>query len=489
MSSLTMLQQLGLALALGLLVGLQRERSDNDLAGFRTFPLITVFGTLCAYLSRYFQQSWLLLVGFLGLICILLIGNVTRWTSKGEEAGVTTEVTVLLMFALGAFLTVGPPSVAIAITGCITVLLFLKEKMHTFARRLGKQDVQAVIQFVLITCVILPVLPNKTYGPYDVLNPYEIWWMVVLVVCISLLGYVLYKALGARVGLVLGGIIGGVISSTATTVSYARRRLQREQSSGWFALVILVASAISVIRVLIEVLVVATPFWRQLSPPLLIMFGFLSLLSGGIWLFDCRRQAPPSTAQDEPAPPEGPEEQRKTQQERTQVAASEELQPPTAQAASASTAQDTQDGQSEAGDEVSVPEAARDRALPKSRKEEQANPTELPSALIFAFLYALVLVGIAAGKKHFADEGLYVIAALSGVTDMDAITLSISRLLSAQRLQPAMGWRLILVAMMANLVFKGLIVVVLGGVALRRRIVLLFGLSLLCGASLLVFWR
>ena len=148
------------------------------------------------------------------------------------NGGATTDVTILLMYAVGALLVTGPIAVAVAIGGAAAVLLQFKPELHGFAQRLGDQDLRAIMQFVLITCIILPLLPHRTiplpfwpdppYGYLNVFNPFEIWLMVVLIVGMSLGGYILYKFLGQDAGTLFGGILGGAISSTATTVSYAR---------------------------------------------------------------------------------------------------------------------------------------------------------------------------------------------------------------------------------------------------------------------------
>src|SRR5688572_23766628 len=211
---------LAISLGLGLLIGLQRERSEARLGGIRTFPLISLFGTVCGLLAAQF--AWPVLVaGFVVVFGVLALANVIKLRETTlPEAGQTTEVAALLTFALGVYLVEGDRSVAFVVAGVTVVLLHLKEPMHRFVDRMGDKDMAAIIQFVVISLIILPLLPNRTFGPYNVLNPFDIWRMVVLIVAISLVGYVVYKTAG-RVGTISGGILGGLISSTATTVSYA----------------------------------------------------------------------------------------------------------------------------------------------------------------------------------------------------------------------------------------------------------------------------
>lgn len=435
MDSLPIFRPLAISLLLGLLVGLQRERTEPEMAGFRTFPLITTLGTLCALLAQQFGYEWILAAGFAGIIAVIVMGNLAKLRRESPGTGVTTEFAILVMFAVGAFVVVGPWEVAVVVAFGVAILLHLKPQMHGFAARMGEEDFRAILQFVLITFIILPVLPDKDYDPlallhravpaliasqhvpFDVLNPYEIWLLVVLVVSISLGGYVMYKLFGSRAGTVLGGILGGTISSTATTVSYSRRSATTAEAVDLSAVVIMIASTITYIRVLIEVAVAAPSFLTHAAGPILVLLGVSTLLAAGSWM---TRQ---------PGAIEMP---------------------------------------------------------------EQANPTELKSAIVFAVMYAVVLMAVAAGERYlkgeFKDQGLYAIAGLSGMTDMDAITLSTSRLVQAGRLEPQMAWRLLVIGTMSNVVFKGILIAVIGHRRLLKRIVGLFAVALLAGAAVLLLW-
>lgn len=183
------LLKLGTALALGLLVGLQRERSDSRVAGVRTFPLITLLGAIAALASAVLG-TWLVAAGMFALAAMLVVSNVAKLRHGLNDPGTTTEIAALLMYGVGAYLMIGHTSVAVLVGGAVVLLLHLKQPMHRFIKAMGERDVTAIMQFALITCVILPILPDQTFGPYDVLNPRKIWWMVVLIVAISLGGYV-----------------------------------------------------------------------------------------------------------------------------------------------------------------------------------------------------------------------------------------------------------------------------------------------------------
>jgi uncharacterized membrane protein (DUF4010 family) len=407
----TTFQQLGIALGLGLLVGLQRESQASPLAGVRTFPLITVFGTLCAMLAQVFG-GWVLALGFVSLAGLICVGKLIESHQENAGHGLTTEIAMLLMFGVGAYLVLGNWVAAIAIGAGTAVLLQFKGQLHGIVQQLSEDDIKAIMQFALLSMVILPVLPNKTFGPYSVLNPRQIWLMVVLIVGINLSGYIVYKFFGVNAGVVLGGILGGVISSTATTVSYSRRTANAPTQSNLASLVIIIASSVVFFRLMIEIAFVSPAHWFSLAKPLVVMLCVMTVLSAGLWFWN-----------------------RKVQNE-----------------------------------------------MP-----EQENPSELKGAFFFGAIYAIVLFAVAAVKEKFGSQGLYVVASLSGLTDVDAITLSTSQLVNIGRLSVSDGSGLILVATMSNMVFKAAIIAVLGHKQLLMKILALYIAAMIVAVGLLLF--
>lgn len=422
-------EQLGIAILLGLLVGLQREHAASGLAGMRTFPLITVLGSLAAVLADHYQDSWILAAGLLAIVAITVVGHLLR-PRPDSSPGITTDVAMLLMYAVGALTVIGPTSVAIATGGGVAVLLQFKPELHGIAKRLGDEDLRAIMQFVLITCIILPVLPNQNYGPMsllqlgtpaadqppgplDVFNPFETWLMVVLIVGLSLGGYIIYKFFGRDAGILLGGILGGAISSTATTVSYARDARTDPSAARTAAIVIMIASTVMYLRVLLAVTVVSPDFLQTVIVPVAVLMLLTLLPAMAMW-FRVRRQP--------------------------------------------------------------------------AHMPEQTNPTQLKSAIVFGVMYAAVLMALALAKKYGDGQGLYAVSFLSGLSEMDAITLSTARMSITVPSVADDGWRLIVVAAMANLVSKAAIAGLLGGRQLLIRILFLFAVPMLGGAALLALW-
>lgn len=404
--------QLAIALGLGLLVGLQRERVEARLAGIRTFALVTMAGTLSGVLAQSFG-GWVIAAGMVVLGALMVVGNLAKIKSGEIDPGLTTEIALLLMFCVGAYLSTGNPAVAIVVGGAVAVVLYLKPELHRLAHWIADDDFRAVMQFTLLALVILPVLPDQTFGPYAVLNPREIWWMVVLIVGLGLAGYIAYKVFGHRGGTLLAGLLGGAISSTATTVSNARRTAAQPGASETAALVVLIASGMVFLRLMIEIAAVAPAFLPTAAVPLATMLAALALAVLALWRRSSADAAPLTEAE---------------------------------------------------------------------------NPSELKPALLFAALYALILLAVEAARQHLGSSGLYAVAALSGLTDMDAITLSTSKLVGDGRVAPVIGAKAILLASLSNLAFKGGIALFFGSPRFKKRVALAFGAVSAVGVALLLAW-
>lgn len=397
------------ALILGLLVGLQRQWADARVGGIRTFALVALLGCLSAQLADKFG-GWLVAVGFAGTIAFALAGHFASSTEKTREehSPLGTEFAMLLMYGIGVMAETGPLWVAFALAGVLAVTLQAKPLLHDFVDRFDEREIKAIMRFVLISLVILPVVPDRTFGPYDVLNPRDIWTMVVLIVAIGLAGFIASKFFGENAGVLLGGLLGGLVSSTATTVTYSKQ--EGKGGEGARALMILIAWGVLYFRVAFEVAAVA-PGFRALWAPLGILVAVSSVMTFILWWrAEHKKQGMPA----------------------------------------------------------------------------QGNPSELKTALTFALLYAVVLLAVAYAKERFGADGLKVVAMISGFTDVDAITLSTSRLVHAGRLSAEEGWPVIIIAILSNVFAKGMIVLYLGGKRLFFVILPSWGATLAAGLALLI---
>ncbi len=264
------------AALLGFLIGLERERkretSGSIFAGIRTFPLMALFGAVSGQLA---QLTNILVVGVsLAVFGALLIPAYWR-ASSGAKIGGTSEIAALVTFGLGVVAGLNYFVAALAGAVIATALLSLKEELHTFAGALNRADLFAVVQFAAVSLVILPLVPNASYGPWGVWNPNRIWLLVVLISGISFVGYVTAKLIGARRGIGLSGLVGGLASSTAVTLSFTERSKANPVLSMILAVGVLAASAVMIPRLLV-ILAVVQP---NLVIPVLLPFGTLWLVT------------------------------------------------------------------------------------------------------------------------------------------------------------------------------------------------------------------
>lgn len=412
----TDLTTLGIAFGLGMLTGLQREATNNKLAGVRTFTLIAILGAMSGFLTRDLDNPFILPVFALAVTAVLFIGNYMNLkTQTTPDIGQTTEVAALLMFAIGGYLVMGDRVLGIISGGGLAILLYLKEHLHSFIGKLKTKELNAIMTFAGISLVILPILPNQTFGPLDVLNPYNIWLMVVLIVGISIVGYFIYQFVDHRVGIISNGLLGGMISSTATTVSYSRMTAKSPAGSSTAAFVITAASAVALVRVLIEIGVVIPLKLPEIILPLILELVLMAGICVAMFYFIQKDKE----SEKVPAP---------------------------------------------------------------------SNPAQFRSALVFGILYGLILLAVAFARKEFGQNALYAVAVISGLTDVDAITLSLSQLMKRGDLETDTGWRLILLASLSNLLFKGILASFLGNKRLTAWLAASFGISIAAGLLLIWLW-
>lgn len=397
--------RLAVALAIGLLIGLERGWKTRDRkegargVGFRTMALIGLLGGLAGLLV---EPVGGMLIGFLAVSLAILLGFAHFATStRQEDIGLTTEVAAMATLMLAVMAGLGQLAVAAAGAVVMVLLLGYKSELHGWLKELNRPELYAAFKLLLISVVVLPLLPNRGFGPWQVLNPYVIWWMVVLIATLSFVGYFAIRIGGARKGTLFTGLFGGLASSTATTLHLAR--LHRDscgpaRSAEIPAAGILLSCGTMFPRMLLVASVVHAPLLPSLLWPVVIMTALLYLPAG---YYHWR---------------------------------------------------------------AGHTEADHENMLPR-------NPLELKSALFFGAILAGVMVLGRALTEWFGDAGIYALAAASGIADVDAITLSLSRMAGTEVIlyTASIG---IVIASVVNSLVKAAIAWGVAGTALGLRVML-----------------
>jgi uncharacterized membrane protein (DUF4010 family) len=400
---LDVMSSLGVALGLGLLVGLQREyakrRNQEDLlGGARTFALIAAVGAIATMLSEV-AGTFLVLATFAGGIIVFLAIGYVRSTHEGH-IGMTTEVAALIVFCAGSVSGFGELPIAVAIGVLTATVLAIKPFTRRLSASIETEDVYATLKFAVVAALALPLLPDQSYGPspWDAVSPYKVGLMVVFISGLSFIGYVLIQLVGTERGIGLTSLLGGLVSSTAVTLTLAERSRSHRSMSNLLGLGVLLAWVIMFVRILVEVGVVNPGLLSSVWLPI----AAAGLIAGAwaAWLY--------------------------------------------VRAAS---------GASE-GESGSF-----------------TNPFRLGPAIQFGLLYGLVLIGSKALSDWLGATGIYAGAIVSGLADVDAITLSMAELSRGPGVvENEVAANAIVFAAASNTLVKAGIVWVTGSPGIRRAI-------------------
>ncbi|MBM2829473.1 MAG: putative rane protein [Gammaproteobacteria bacterium] len=267
---------LSVALAIGLLIGVERgwkEREAKEgrrIAGVRTYGLIGLLGGGSALLAERFGALTLglALIGLAGALTTVYFVNLRR---GDEDVSITSLITGLLTFVFGALAATGEVAIAAASAVVTTLLLSYKPLIHRWVSALEAEELRAGIKLLLISVVLLPILPNQGYGPWQALNPYAIWWMVVLIAAISFIGYFAIKLAGARRGAIFTGLFGGLVSSTAVTLHFSRVSRRDTALVSMLAMGVLLACGTMFPRMLLVASVINPALFKLLLVPAAVM--------------------------------------------------------------------------------------------------------------------------------------------------------------------------------------------------------------------------
>lgn len=282
------------AIAIGFLIGMERERVEQSISGFRTFALVAILGVLLAMLAESLQQPWLIGVGLLAVVMIMLAGAYLSQVSLLNR-GFTTELALVITYALGVVIWSGLITLAVMLAIATTVLLYMKSEFKQLSAQMTRKDTTSILQFAVLSLVILPILPNENMGPYGAINPQQIWWMVVLISGMALAGYLALRIVGAKQGAALLGVFGGLASSTATTMMFSRHAAQNPNLVYLSAVVILIANVMVMLRLGIVSVLVAPTLMNDI-----LMIVTAGVIPGLLMIAYCWRSL--SNAPDLPLP-------------------------------------------------------------------------------------------------------------------------------------------------------------------------------------------
>jgi uncharacterized membrane protein (DUF4010 family) len=414
---------LALALAIGLIVGFERgwsqegnhaEADGRDgaarVAGIRTFALVGLLGGVLATVA-VLGHGWSLAAGLLVLGAILVAGYVLTSRASGDM-GATTEIALLLTYALGALPALGHAREAVAAAVVTAVLLGFKRRIHRLLAHLDLREVQASLQLLLIALVVLPMLPSRALGPWDALNPRMIGLLVLLIAGIGFVGYFAERIAGARTGLLVTAVLGGLTSSTAVTVTFARLGRRAGARRAVFGAGIALACATMAPRLLLEVAFVNGALALRILPGILAL-AVVPLVAAA-WV------------------------------------------------------------------------AAQHDRVGESEQLGLDNPLELRAALLITALLTVIFMLSHGAEAAFGDRGVYGMAVLSGLADVDAVALSLAQQ-ARHSLDEGVAARAVLLAALVNTAVKAGLAAALGGLALARWASTILMLAFLAGAATLPF--
>lgn len=403
------------ATGIGFIIGLEREfkasTEKDEFAGIRTYPLISALGFVCTTLSHALGKEILMTV-FPSII--VLIGITYYVRSQKGHMGLSSEIALIIAFALGCMAGLQLIREALAAAVITTTLLSLKGQFKAFINQLTQDEIYAFIKFIILSMLVLPFLPDTDYGPAGILNPSEIGFIVVIVSSLSFIGYLLVKFIGPEKGILLTALFGGLFSSTSVAWVFSSRSREADQLHNTaYAAGILLASSIMFLRVAAITAIFNLEVFNMIILPTSCM-AITGLLAS--WIVFNRKN------------------------------------------------------------NDSIPDTTTDTQL------KLGNPANIVNALSFGLLYIAISLMVYYGNRFMGDKGLLVTGLISGLADVDAISISMSKFALASVKLP-LAILVIITAMLSNTFVKAMICITKGSLFLRKRIA--FGLGSVIGVGLL----
>jgi uncharacterized membrane protein (DUF4010 family) len=416
-----LVQNFLIALLIGALVGIEREKHKNNehsgsFAGVRTYILFAQLGAVSAWLSVFLHTPWLFIAALAAVSVIVLSSYYLENKTKAVALGLTSELSAITVCLLGGAVIFGFAEIAVSLAILTSAILAFREPLHGLVNKIGADDLYAALKLLIASFIVLPLLPDETVDPWQALNPYKLWLLVILISGLSLVGYVAVRFLGSVKGTVITALTGGLVSSTAVTLSFARSsKTEIDQgAANRLAAGVLLSWLVMFGRVLLIVTAVSVPLMQQLLWPLLSLALVTALLAVAFFLAGHRL--------------------------------------------------------------LSASEAA----------VAVTNPFSLWSAIQFALLFALVLLLVKLAEHYAPGQGLYWLAALAGLTDVDAISLSLADYASRNQAVD-MAAIAIGIAILSNSLVKTFMVWLVGSKTLALRISAASAILALVGAVVFSF--
>ena len=394
-----------IALAIGFMIGLQRTMRNiylnrSNIAGSRTFALISLLGYLSGYIDKELIAILLLIFG------LLLVASYIIKAFNTNRKGFTTQISAIITFLLGFMVYQKLENYAIFIAILMIALLEIKPKLRAIEEHISINDINSAILLLIMTFVLLPILPDKMIGPLKIFNPYKTWLMAVIIAFLSFIGYISIKFFGQKHGVLITGAAGGFISSTAVSITLSKMFQKQYELIKNYASGIAIACTFMYLRVYIETLIVNIHLSYKLALPYL-----LATFSGLIYSYYLYKNS-------------------------------------------------------------------KNINIDLQNSQITTNPLQLSEAIKFGILFGIIYGAIYFVEKRYGDIGVYIVSFLSGLTDVDAITLSLSQMAADNKLSILTSMGGVVIASVTNSIVKLLIVYFIGGVKLGWELTKFFILTL-----------
>lgn len=408
LTQMEFLIRLVVGLGIGFLIGLEREhaaltKAIKPFAGIRTIILVVLLAFL-SMMMYYMISPWILVVSLIGLFGLV---SFSYFIVHRDDAGGTTELSVIISFFLGMLTFLGFMEISLAITMIVVGLLSSKIRLHKFIGTITSEELVAVIRFGVIALLIFPFLPNYSIDPYDVINLREVGLIVLLTSGLSFIGYILMRVFGKDYGILLTGIVGGIISSTMITWIFSKKSKEQPSLVHNCMAAIMAASTVMMVRVIIWVFIFNAPLFNELLIPIFLVI--LTSLACTLY-YNYKAKIQPKEDLDIPL----------------------------------------------------------------------GKPLNLRTAVFFAALYMGVLLFISFSNEKFGDKGIYLTTAIASLTDVNAITISLTKL-AGESLTFIIASNAIVLGTLSNTIVKIGIALYAGSMELRKMIFFGYGMIFLSG--------